>query len=334
MNRSRSAGAGRKVGMKERTVFFTRDQSLILRGIAILMVVASHYVVWYADLVTYEPVNYAVSRLGVYGVNIFFLLSGYGLTKSAAKERPGWRFWKSRLQNTYIPYLVIAVAIEIWVKSEWTPKIIYRLLTGYEFWFIRNILVFYAAFFLIFKLVRTNLLRLLLLAAVVFGYSWWLMEIGRASFWFVSNLSFVIGTALALYEKKLLKAAEFGYPVWLFALAAMMVWVVKSGMDIRFTPVENCDRMGPGMLAGTIWTLFCVQIVCLFPKWLGFLKFPGKISLELYLLHTFLYNLVVNFSGIQNRLLQGAAALLATVIIAWLLHFLLDMLKNAKGEKG
>lgn len=331
--------------MKERSVFFTKDQTLILRGIAILMVIASHYVVWYADLVTYEPINYAVSRLGVYGVNIFFLVSGYGLAKSAAKKSLGWGYWKSRLKNTYVPYLVIAVAIELWVKSEWTPKHCFRVLTGYEFWFVRNILVFYLAFFLIFKLTKTNWLRIVLLAAAVFGYSWWLMDIGRASFWFVSNLSFVIGAALALYEKKLLKAADFGYPVWLLILAAMMVWVVKSGMDIRFTPVENCDKMGPGMIASTIWTLFCIQIVRLLPMQPGFLKFPGKLSLELYLLHTFLYNLVVNFSGISNRLGQGAAALFVTVISAWLLHALMSLLwkgadvlncnlKNAKGEKS
>lgn len=306
--------------MKERNVFFTKDQSLVLRGIAVLMVIASHYVVWYADIVTCEPVRYAVSRFGVYGVNIFFLVSGYGLAKSAAKRPPGLRYWKSRLQNTYVPYLLIAAAIEIWVKSEWTPKLCFRVLTGYEFWFIRNILIFYLAFFVIFKLTGKNWLRIVLLAAAVLGYSWRLMDIGRASFWFVSNLSFVIGTALALYEKKLLKAADSGYPVWLLALAALMVWVVKSGMDIRFTPVENCDKMVPGMAAGTIWTLFCIQIVRLLPKRLGFLKHPGRLSLELYLLHTFLYNLVVNFSGIGNRILQGAAALLLTALLSWIFN--------------
>lgn len=312
--------------MKNRSVFFTKEQSLILRGIAIIMVIASHYVMWFMDLVTNEPLRYAVSRFGVYGVDIFFLVSGYGLVKSAAKKRSGWTYWKGRLQNTYVPYLLAAVVIELWIESEWTVKLCYRLLTGYEYWFIRNILVFYIAFFVIFKLTEKNWLRLVLLAAAVLGYSWWLMEIGRASFWFVSNLSFVIGITLALYEKKLLKAADFGYPVWLLALAALMVWVVKSGMDIRFTPVENCDKIVPGMAASTVWALLCVQLARLLPEWLGFLKFSGRISLELYLLHTFLYNQIVNYAGIPNRLLQGAAAICATVLAAWLLHFLLERL--------
>lgn len=296
----------------------------MLRGIAIIMVIVSHYVMWFMDIVTNEPVRYAMSRLGIYGVDIFFLVSGYGLAKSAARKKVGWSYWKSRLQNTCVPYWLIAVAIELWLKSEWTPKLCYRLLTGYEYWFIRNILIFYFAFFIVFRLTQKNWLRLVLLAAVVFGYSWWLMEIGRASFWFVSNLSFVIGVALALYEKKLLRAANFGYPVWLLVLAVFMVWVVKSGMDIRFTPVENCDKIGPGMAASTVWTLLCVQLACLLPKWLGFLMFPGRISLELYLLHTFLYNQIVNYSGISNRLLQGAAAVSVTVLAAWLLHVLLE----------
>lgn len=310
--------------MKDRSVFFTKEQSLILRGIAIIMVIASHYVMWFMDLVTNEPVRYAVSRLGVYGVNIFFLVSGYGLAKSVAKKRCGWNYWKGRLQNTYIPFLLVAVAIELWIGSDWTPKLCYRLLTGYEYWFIRNILVFYIAFFVIFRLTEKNWLRLALLMAAVFSYSWWLMEIGRSSFWFVSNLSFAIGTALAFYEKKLLKAADFGYPAWLAVLAAGMVWVVKSGMDIRFTPVENCDKIIPGMAASTIWTLLCAQLSCLIPKCFGFMKFFGKISLELYLLHTVLYNQIVNYAGISDRLLQGAAAVCATVLAAWLLHFILE----------
>lgn len=323
------AKAGREVGMKERNVFFTKDQSLILRGIAIIMVVASHYVVWFADLVTCEPVNYAISRLGVYGVTIFFLMSGYGLVKSAGKKEPGWHYWRSRLQNTYVPYLLIAVAIEIWAKSEWTPKRLFGVLTGYEFWFIRNILVFYLAFFVIFKWIRSNWLRIVLLAAVVFGYSWWLMDIGRASFWFVSNPAFVIGALLAVCEKELLKAANTGYPVWLLLLAAMMVWVVKSGMDIRFTPVENCDKMLPGMMAGTIWALLCAQLSCLIPKRIRFLKLLGRISLELYMLHTFIYNWIVNTAGIRSRLMQGAAALTVTLFAAWLLNLLLSWLWRA-----
>lgn len=307
--------------MKERSVFLTKDQSLILRGIAIIMVIASHYVVWYMDLVTDEPIRYAVSRLGVYGVDMFFLVSGYGLAKSAKEKEVGLKFVWSRIKNTYVPYLLIAAAIEFLTENEWTLKGIWRLFTGYHYWFIRNILVFYLAFFLIFKLVRKNGLRSALLFAVLFGYSWRLMDIGRASFWSVSNLSFGIGVLFALYEKKLVKAAGSAYPLQLIFLGCLMLIAAKNGMDVRFTPIENCDKIVPGMAASTVWTLFCLQAGWLLPKRLGFLKLPGKLSLELYLLHQFLYNQIVNDSGISNRLLQGLTALVLTAVIAWLVNF-------------
>ena len=57
-----------------------------MRGIGILMVIASHYAEWYGDVLQNETLQYALTRLGCYGVDIFFLVSGYGLVKSAGKK--------------------------------------------------------------------------------------------------------------------------------------------------------------------------------------------------------------------------------------------------------
>ncbi len=309
-----------------RTVFFTRQQSLTGRGIAIFFVVVSHYAIWCADIVTSEPLQYALSRLGVYGVCIFFLLSGYGLVKSGQRQGTGIHYWKGRLQNTYIPYLLIAGVIEVYAGGDWTLRRLYKLLTGYEFWFIRNILIFYVAFFVIFRLAKKDWMRLALLSVAVFAYCGWLAHLDRASFWVVSNPAFVIGAALALYEKKLLRVADRCYPLWLVLFSGCMVWVVKSGMDIRFTPVENCDKIRPGMAAAVMWTLFCIQLTPLLPKTLKALQFFGALSLELYLLHTFLYNLIVNALNGVNRWLQLLLVIAVTVFMAWLVHFLLERL--------
>ena len=49
--------------MRERKVFLTRQQSLFLRGIGILMVIASHYAEWYGDVLQNETLQYALTRL-------------------------------------------------------------------------------------------------------------------------------------------------------------------------------------------------------------------------------------------------------------------------------
>ncbi len=304
------------------------------RGIAVIMVVASHYIVWYGDLVTREPLRYAVSRLGIYGVDIFFVVSGYGLAKASAKRPVGWGFIKGRLQNTYVPYLLLAGLMRLWEGEAWTRKSFFRFLTGYDFWFIQNILVFYFAFFVVFRLLHKNYLRLLALAAIVLLYSYRLAVMDRASFWFVSNLAFVIGVALALYETHLIRVMNAAWPVWILILTGLMAWVAKSGMDIRFTPVENYDKMIPGMAASVIWTLFAVQAAGKFGGRFIWLRFLGKISLELYLLHTFLYFETVRLSGIQNRLLQGAVALAATGVLSWGVHILLSGFWKRAGKGG
>ena len=49
--------------MTQRKAFLTKEQSLMLRGIAIFLVLISHYAVWigeifHSDLLEYGPVSY------------------------------------------------------------------------------------------------------------------------------------------------------------------------------------------------------------------------------------------------------------------------------------
>lgn len=310
--------------MKKRSVFLTKDQSLALRGIAILMVILSHYADWYADIWPSGQLHYGLTRLGVYGVDLFFLVSGYGLVKSAAKNGDARHFWKGRIKNTWFPYLVIAGGIGLCAGTLKSFGSLYRLLTGYDFWFIRNILIFYLLFFLVFRGAKRRWLRALLFASGVWGYSWWLAEVGRGSFWFVSNISFVIGVLLALYEKELLPVASLAYPAQIAFLTVLMIFMAKNGIDVRFTPMENCDKMIRGSAASGIWTLLCAQTAYLLSGGFVFLKASGKLSLELYLLHQAVYQLAARICGVENRFLQGGMALLLTAAGAWAVHRLLE----------
>lgn len=308
----------------------------MLRGAAILMVVLSHYADWYADIWHSEQIHYGLTRLGVYGVDLFFLVSGYGLVKSAGKYKSAWHYWKNRLESTYFPYLIIAGGIGLCAGNLKTAQEWYQLVSGYDFWFIRNILVFYLLFFLIFWGIRRRWIRSALFAAGVFGYSWWLMEAGRGSFWFVSNIAIVIGVLLALYEKELFAAAGFAWPLQLAVLTVLMLLMAKNGIDIRFTPLENCDKMMRGSVASGIWTLLCTQMACLLSKSFSFLKFPGRLSLELYLLHQVIYLQTSAVCGAQHRYLAGSLAILLTAAGAWIFHSLFAgfwKLTDSIGEK-
>ena len=96
---------------------FNREATAWFKGLAIIMVILSHFAEWwswfYAEEGTKELIRYGISRFGPYGVAMFFLFSGYGLAKSAGKKRIGIRFILKRIVNVYIPYLIMVVLITL-----------------------------------------------------------------------------------------------------------------------------------------------------------------------------------------------------------------------------
>lgn len=305
----------------ERSCFLTKEQSKALRGIAALMVIASHYLPWYTDLVGNGP-----ARLGVYGVNLFFLVSGYGLAKSASCHKPGRAFWKSRLCQLYLPYLLIVGAIELYAGGLRSLKSWYIYLTGYDYWYVRNALLFYLLFFGVCRLSENRHLRAVLLAAGVFGYSWWLVRAGRADFWYVSNIAFVLGFLAGTYEKELLLPAKKGYAVQIAVLLAGVLWTAECVSQNRLVISPDSVKIVTGVAASAVWALFALQAGCLLGAYTRALQFLGSLSLELYLSHMFLYFRVINDTPIHNRLLQVAVSLLLTLIFSWLFHWAMGQL--------
>ena len=68
--------------MTQRKAFLTKEQSLLLRGIAIFLVLICHYAVWIGEIFHSDLLEYGLGRFGVYGVDLFFVVSGYGLVNA------------------------------------------------------------------------------------------------------------------------------------------------------------------------------------------------------------------------------------------------------------
>ena len=79
----------------------------MLRGIAIFLVLISHYAVWIGEIFHSDLLEYGLGRFGVYGVDLFFAVSGYGLVKSVGKKRINGAFLWKRFKTVYLPYLLI-----------------------------------------------------------------------------------------------------------------------------------------------------------------------------------------------------------------------------------
>ncbi|WP_066369134.1 acyltransferase family protein [Herbidospora mongoliensis] len=92
-----------------------------LRGIGALAVVAEHLLPW-----VYPPLRPTFMNVGMYGVVVFFLVSGYIIPASLEGRGDVRAFWTSRLFRLYPLYLTvcaIALLVGLWVPiREQVPR--------------------------------------------------------------------------------------------------------------------------------------------------------------------------------------------------------------------
>ena len=316
--------------MTQRKAFLTKEQSLLLRGIAIFLVLISHYAVWIGEIFHSDLLEYGLGRFGVYGVDLFFAVSGYGLVKSVGKKRINGIFLWKRFKTVYLPYLLITGLIAVYDGGISGMTGWVSFLTGAEYWYIRNILVFYLAFYVVYRLSDRSWVRMLLMAVCLTAYSGLLIWQGRALFWYISNVTFLFGMLLAQYERQLLKTAGFLYPLQLLVLAVGMYFVIKTELAgyTVIPPLE--EKIRSGLLAGLIWTYLMVQGCAFLHEKIRWLEAVGSFSLELYLCHMFVFYRVVNdWLPQQENVVQIVAAATIAVALAWVIHMLFDLLWKA-----
>lgn len=145
---------------KQNTSFFGIDVSQELKGLAILTIIFAH--VTYA-LVSDNKFLAPLSSLAGVGVNLFLILSGYGLVASALKKPLSVRqFYKHRLLNLFVPLwicLIIFFALDYFFLhlnygAVYVAKAFFGLFTHanlYEdvnapFWFFTWIVMYYLLF--------------------------------------------------------------------------------------------------------------------------------------------------------------------------------------------
>lgn len=287
----------------------TNRKSYVLRGLAMIIVVASHYTEWYPMIGgTMTPLMERISTWGPLGVDIFFLMSGYGLVKSAYKSaakayggtvahnaykvRKGinGQFVLKRLLGSYIPYLIVIGIINAlghsWAEAD--SAFIKEYLTGYSYWFMNVIFMIYIIFIIAYKL---DILRIAVTSIGIIGMTFALFKLGRNDFWMLSNMAFLIGIFAAEFEERVgeKKIKAIRLPIIMLVIGIIgtaicsnrMVWASLQFVNGKFI----CE-----LILNVFFTLAVLGVAVLMPdvKILG-LHGIGKNSLFIYLTHTFIY---------------------------------------------
>ncbi len=278
---------------------YKREASGWFKGLAIIMVILSHYAEWWSWFHVEEGISeiirYGVSRFGPYGVGIFFLFSGYGLTKSAGSMRIDWRFIAKRILNVYVPYLVIVVLIELLSGGFASTEEVLNLFYGQNFWYMTVLFSFYLAFMAIWLIFTNRHIR----GGLMIGFTWWyshyLYVSGEQDFWYISNIAFAIGTLLALYEPEIKKGMD-KVGIWLTILFGLgSLAVVYSALHMEHVWADPLEEIRSRIIAVTIFVLFVASLGAVWKWYDRILQFIGKYSIYLYLWHTFLFMWAVNY---------------------------------------
>lgn len=313
----------------ESKVLFDRQAGYWFRGIAIVMVIASHYAEWWSWFFAVEgkadDFRLTLSKLGVYGVNIFFLFSGYGLTKAAEHKEIDGSFISRRIQSVYIPYLVIVGIIQIVSGGFGSFSGFVRFLYGNDYWFMVVIFLFYIGFILIWQALKNPHLRLLLFLLYTIAMIQVLYDKNMQSFWYVSNMAFALGIVLGTYETGCrripLLARILLIPLLLAFTIYYELYMDKSGM----TPEQILHLQ---MVNTVLWTTQIACIASLIPWHERIFSALGKRSLHLYLVHTFIFMKCVNALNCSIPLryvIAAAATVIAAVLCEWLITGLIKL---------
>ncbi len=296
--------------------------SKLFRGIAILMVIGSHYAGWmYADPFS-ETWKNGVASWGVYGVDIFFLLSGYCLVKAYEKNGIDKRFVVRRFLNSYIPYILIAGFCAVVLdKSIDCGEAFVKLIIGYDYWFMCILFAFYIMFMVFYKI---GFLKEILLTAGGIGLSYWMYTAEFQDFWFLSNAAFLIGVYAATMEGKFkdkVKDIIVKCNLTMIAFALMVAcafWHVFSG------------ELNSHIFASIMFTFMALGLCVQFRGEGIILPTLGRFSLYIYLLHSRLFWIVAGkyseMSYFKMAVLAGIITLAVSVVAGYIFEFGLNKL--------
>lgn len=295
--------------------------SSFFRGIAILMVIASHYAGWMYVEPVHPIAKEFVSTWGVYGVDIFFLLSGYGLVKSASKNGIDKMFVLKRFLSSYLPYVLIVGFIEIIDQSLSDGQAVINLLTGYDYWYMYVLFVMYIIFMVFYKIDK---FKEVLVSIGVIAFSIWLWSVGREDFWELSNGAFLIGIYAATIEKT---KPDF------FKKISLRIAIPVAGIagTLIFNAVlKSVGGLWPEMIRSMFFTLAAFGIIINVKGFGVVLSSLGKYSLYIYLLHTYLFWKFVfineDWAYAPSAMLAGAITLVISVAVGFAIDFNLSLI--------
>ena len=328
-----------------------------LRGIAAFAVVVYHYTSSHGSLFPEDPAALFSFGWGEYGVQLFFLVSGFVILMTAWRARRPSDFVISRVSRLYPPYwlsLVFVVAVMAVFPIRGFPTdwdIVLVNLTMIQRWLmVPNVvdvywtlgveMQFYVVILLLLLVTRCRLsIRVILSAAVLWA----------AVSWAVVLVAFTHTTSNPQLDPtwvKLLNNATIAEYGPLFIMGMVMFLIRTGHLNAWWTVPVTVSTVANGALMrgwehGALTAAVCVVFVIVvlrertrFLLWKP-VQWYGKISYSLYIMHSVPGYLIIHFAWpYLGRDLATVLAIVVASVLSWLCWKLGEQVLGRKAKRG
>lgn len=315
-----------------------------LRGIAALAVVFSHFTGIYNFKYDNAPKPFIDFSIGAFGVQLFFLISGFVILMTAQRSTKVSDFVISRVSRLYPAYwisliVVVIVSIAFAVpKMVLSPLVVALNFTMIQRWFLVPNVVdvywtlavemqFYVIIFLILLFTKAHLTTRVIQYLV---YSWLVISVA-VSIWASPYSQGISSQAVVLPVRMVLNVtlSEFGplFCLGMFAYLArnkaQKLWLVVFPLTVA---ILNAGLLHDWWYALTVAILSFVFLIVIAREQTRVLTtkpflFFGKISYSMYIIHSIPGYIVITLAlPYIGRNWAILAAIIVSTLLAWGLH--------------
>ncbi|MDO6461461.1 acyltransferase [Granulosicoccaceae sp. 1_MG-2023] len=308
-----------------------------LRGVAALMVVFFHYTSRFAEVYPHQPQSGLRFDIGEFGVDFFFILSGFVIFLSLQRCSSVWEFARLRFWRLFPVYwaAVLFSAAMIWLldapgQAEGldVPVVVLNLAMVHQFFYVPNVdgvywtLAYEFAFYVwaacLYFIVPKRFTEWLLVAYVALAAGLTLFARQRGV-----EVPYRLTMALMLDYAQLFSAGIVLYHV----RSAGLTWT-RGAMLVFFVLVEGYMHGLSAMIVTTLVVLMILEVLRGRLRWLNtpVMLFFGAISYSLYLVHqSFGHSLMFHLgnAGVPAPL-AALLALVLSIAVAACLTYLIE----------
>ena len=309
-------GTKKNYGTVSAEKFFSKEQTNWLRGIAIVGIAYSHYLV---KLDIINPYYWQVGFLGIFGVAIFLFLSGYSAMISLVNKQDYLhKYIPKRLSRLYLPFIVSFIIYSVILLINGYKFSLFNIvdifilsLPGVLNWYLKVQLGLYLLFYVSAKLIKNKnvLLGAMYLFCAIYMVIGYVLNLDN--FWYESCWMFPLGMTFALNKDRVYNLINKKY--FCKFVVSLIILIIS------YMPVF----MYGGVLTEIIFVIGFIQFMIVFcVRFEGSSKiglFLGIYSLEFYLSHTIVPSIIGLFYKGSENLITYIIFMIVSICLAFLI---------------